>query len=528
MKNYNTWYLDCGATEHMTPYLNKIKNFKKTFLRAPMAIKEEIQAEGKGDIILKFCDKNGGLLADLADVLFVPNLGANLLSVGRLVEKDLKITFEKNEAKILKVTGEVLLTAFRKNRLYEVQEETQNIKLKNIGLTIWQQRFGHFENDSEKLMLKEKPFRNFKKEDDDSISVSTLGLMKCSPFRNSFRVSTTKPLELIHSDVVGIIEPTSQGGSKYFVSFIDDYSRYTAVFPIKSNSEVLLKFDEYRRLSENALGMNIQAIRTGNEGEYISKEFEDYLQHHCIMRKHMISGIPQRNSVAKNMNQKLLNMTKHLMKESGIPGNLWADALVTACYVINKCPSIAIQGKIPEELWTGKKVHTEHLRVFGCRAWITLNPGETFGTADCEAIECIFIGYTDDMNSYKLWERKRNVFFITEDVNFDENNFPCKREKKSEETSSNKQKLNIVTIRVENEDEEGSKSSLNTDQDKTVLQTEETVYGHEEITDNLMRAEIDFDYANEEGYGSEVEIDRRQYEGEGESSTTEEIVLRNT
>lgn len=536
MKNYNIWYLDCGATEHMTPYLNKIKNFKKTFLRVHIANKEEIQAEGKGDVILKFSDKNGGLLADLADVLFVPNLGSNLLSVGRLVEKGLKITFEKENAKIINLNGEVILKAFRKNRLYEIEEETAVVKSVNGNLSLWHRRFGHFDNDSMKPAITKDCHRNIHNDDEESCPICTLGIMKSNPFCNSFRVSTTRPLELIHSDLVGPIEPTSQGGSKYFVSFIDDYSRYTVVFPIKSNNEVLLKFEEYRRMSENALGKKIQKIRTGNGAEYIGKDFEEYLTNHSIKRQCMVSGVPQRNSVAKNVNQKLLNMTRHMIKESGIPENLWADALVTACYVKNKCPSIAIHGKIPEELWTGKSVHTEHLRVFGCKAWIALNPGVTFGNLDFSAIECIFIGYSDEINCYKLWEMKRNVFFITDDVNFDEHIFPCKTEVSEEKVSDNV-KSNIMTIKIENETEERPKPcSNNISNVKIVHETVGVNNTHEAISEVSIPSDVEYQkeityeipIPLEAEFGIVQRHDKPESDDEDEFSTTEEIVFKNT
>lgn len=518
MNNESIWYLDCCATEHMTPYVSKINNFKKTFLIVQMANEEKIQAEGKGDITVQFSDRNGGLLVDLTDVLFVPNLVANILSVGKLVEKGLKITFISNEARISKVNGEVILIAFSKNRLYEIEEQTLTVKLMNENLSVWHRRFGHFNNESIKPVAKNKALQNISKYYEEFCPICTLHQMKSSNSHCSFRVSATRPLELIHSDIVGPVEPTSQGGSKYFVSFIDDYSRHTVVFPMKSTIDVLFKFDDYRRLSENSHGMKILTIRTGSRVEYTSNDFKEYLGNHRIEHQLIIPDVPQQNLIARHVNQKLLNMTKGMIKESNIPENLWADALVTACYVINKCPSIAIYGQIPEELWTGRKVYTKHLRVFGCRASITLNCEVTFGDLDFNVTEFVFIGYSNDVNSYKLWERNKNVFFIADDVNFDESVYPCKSNLIEGKVIVNDIKSNIMTIKVENEANESPIKFSNTTNVVIVYQTEKTE--DEAINYKFLPKEVECDeeIKNQKPQEKELEYEK---ESQHEKSKTE-------
>lgn len=465
MKHHSVWYLDSGATEHMTPYLNKMENFKKMFSKVQTANKEKIQAEGKGDITVEFSDKNAGLHAVLKDVLFVPNIDGNLLSVGRLIEKGLKITFENNEASVTNSNDDIILKAYRKNRLYEIEEQTQLEKLMNGDSSLWHRRFGHFDGGS---------LTNVRKFYEESCPACIMGRMKNRPFCNC-STRSKRPLELIHTDFVGIIEPTSQGGSNYFVSFIDDYSRYTVIFPMEYSDDVLFKFDEYRKITERVHGLRIKSIKTSSDVEYLNKEFDEYLIIHNIRRKFIVSGMPQRNSVAKSMNQRILNMTKCIMSESGIPKNLWADALVTACYLINKCPSNSIDGRIPEALWTKKKVLIQHLRVFGCRSWITLKPTIKNGNLDFKAIECVFIGYSGDTNGYKLWERRYNSFYISKDVKFDENVFPCKKEYVEEKIPLERRKSDIMTIRVGFESNERSRRASNIQTSTDTASTETTI-----------------------------------------------------
>ena len=79
-------------------------------------------------------------------------------------------------------------------------------------------------------------------------------------------------LGLIHSDINGPMHTTSMNGSRYVLTFIDDFSRYTWVFFIKKKLDVLEKFTEFKALIENSYGQNIKILRSDNGREYVSNE----------------------------------------------------------------------------------------------------------------------------------------------------------------------------------------------------------------------------------------------------------------
>ena len=87
---------------------------------------------------------------------------------------------------------------------------------------------------------------------------------------------STKPLDLIHSDVCGPLSVNSIGGSRYFVTFIDNFSRYIVVYPMKHKSEVHQKFTEYRLMFENMFECKIKRIRPN--------EFVDCLKQNGILK----------------------------------------------------------------------------------------------------------------------------------------------------------------------------------------------------------------------------------------------------
>ena len=77
---------------------------------------------------------------------------------------------------------------------------------------------------------------------------------------------------------------SSFGGSRYYVTFIEEYTRYTCVYFIKNISEVLEKFKEFHNFATNLSGNRIKVLRSDNGSEYCSKNFDEYLKQKGITR----------------------------------------------------------------------------------------------------------------------------------------------------------------------------------------------------------------------------------------------------
>ena len=92
-------------------------------------------------------------------------------------------------------------------------------------------------------------------------------------------------MELIHSDVCGPIPSTSLSGFEYYVTFIDDYSRNTWIYFLKTKDDVFIKFKEFKALIENQSERIIKTLITNNGGEYTSKEFESFCKEAGIKRE---------------------------------------------------------------------------------------------------------------------------------------------------------------------------------------------------------------------------------------------------
>ena len=91
-----------------------------------------------------------------------------------------------------------------------------------------------------------------------------------------------------------------------------------------------------------------------------------------------------------------------MLSDTELGQEFWAEVVETACYLVNKSPSSALEDKTPHEVWTGEKPSLSHLRVFGCDTYVHV-PKEKRSKLDNKSERCIFIGYKDGLKGYKLW-----------------------------------------------------------------------------------------------------------------------------
>jgi IS30 family transposase len=182
-------------------------------------------------------------------------------------------------------------------------------------------------------------------------------------------IRASKLLELVHSDVCGPMKTTSRGGARYFVTFIDDFSRKIHVYLLRTKGEVFDKFKEYKALVDNQTDMKIKTFRSNNGGEFVSKKFDNFLHECGIQRQTSAPYTPQQNGVAERANRTIMECVRSMIPTQGLDLEFWAEAVNTVVYIKNQCPTKAFESKTPQEAWTGRKPNVSHLRVFGCKAF---------------------------------------------------------------------------------------------------------------------------------------------------------------
>ena len=185
------------------------------------------------------------------------------------------------------------------------------------------------------------------------------GKMTKRPFKaKGYRA--TKSLELVHTDVCGLMRVQARGEYEYFITFTDDYSRYGFVYLMHQKFETFDKFREYKAEAEKQLGVHIKQLRSDRGSEYLSGEFKFYLTQEGIVSQLSALRTPQQNGVAERRNRTLLDMVRSMLSYSSLPISFWGFALETATYLLNLILSKSVS-KTPIELWNGRKSSLNHI-----------------------------------------------------------------------------------------------------------------------------------------------------------------------
>jgi hypothetical protein len=240
-----------------------------------------------------------------------------------------------------------------------------------------------------------------------------MGKQTSQPVPKKVLNKAKKALELVYSDILGPFEVASLNGSKYAVTFIDEYTKYAVVKYMRNKSEVIDKFKEY--VAENGTP---RTLRSDNGAEYTSSKFKEFCRNSKVKQEFTVPETPHQNGVAERFNCTLVEMGRCLLIQAKLPKKYWVRALDTATHIRNLTVSAnSNEGKSPFELFTQKTPRRNHLRVFGCTAYVKKRK-VNIRKLDSRSVKAKFIGYDSNNTAYILQEldtkkiiRARNVLF---------------------------------------------------------------------------------------------------------------------
>ena len=170
----------------------------------------------------------------------------------------------------------------------------------------------------------------------------------------------TKLLELIHYDLGDLKQTMTRGGKKFYVTFIDDYFRFTRAYLHRNKDEAFDMFLSYKAEVENQLDTKIKRIRSNREGEYI--HLNDYCENEGIIHEVTPPYSPESNGVAERNNMTLKEMMDSLLVSASTLNNLWGEAILSTCHLQNRIP-YKKTSKTPYELWKGHAPNLKYLKV---------------------------------------------------------------------------------------------------------------------------------------------------------------------
>ena len=199
------------------------------------------------------------------------------------------------------------------------------------------------------------------------------------PFASRRESRVNSPFHLVHSDIWGPINTPSLLGFRYFIIFVDDYSRVTYLYLIKERSELYSIFKSFYMEIKTQFNDSLCIFRSNNAHEYFHTSLSQFFDDHGIIHQSSCPHTSQQNVVAERKMRQLLEVTHAIKFHMRVPKSYWNDAVLTACDLINRMPSTILGGQI---LYTvlSPDAPLFHLppKIFGCVCYVHIvGPGVT-------------------------------------------------------------------------------------------------------------------------------------------------------
>jgi Reverse transcriptase (RNA-dependent DNA polymerase)/Pol polyprotein, beta-barrel domain/gag-polypeptide of LTR copia-type/Integrase core domain/GAG-pre-integrase domain len=430
--------IDSGASAHMVPHRGWFTPGSYRPIRPPRIVRfgddSSVKAIGVGSV--HFTSRVHGKTYDifLSDVLLVPSFSMSLVSVNKLDRAGLSVQF-KHQACHIKRDGTTVMKASHKRGLYHLNviptahPEHANL---SIDINVLHRRMGHAGTGKLKRMVHQGQLRDIETitGNFEFCEPCALGKTRKLPFKPSMHKNARRPLQIIHSDVGGPVTPASQSGHRYWITFICEYSRFPWVYFMTRKAEAQTVYNQWKKdvqtffneeISQVHFSRNfVDFLRTDGGGEYCSNDFEKQLRAEGVIHETTAADTPESNGLAERMNLSLANKATTMLIESNLPKLFWAEAMLTACYLIGRSPASGIHGKSPYERLFKRKVDCTFFRPFGCVAYALIPKEKRIGKFGKKGRKSIMLGYTLGKKAYKLLDTETQKVFHSRHVIFDE------------------------------------------------------------------------------------------------------------
>ncbi|KAE9025730.1 hypothetical protein PR001_g12355 [Phytophthora rubi] len=273
------WLIDSGATAHMTPHRSDLLEYVAldTTMEVTIADGKKLSVAGRGTVRLLGLEQNR---IKMVDVLHIPGVCCRAIALSKKVCKAFVLDCDRGEPRFVQYAGA------------DSQWE------------LWHARMEHPNKDA---LAKTQRATNGIPCVGQAFSTLCGGCMKgkqtVEAFPKCSKTKTPRVLEVVHTDVMGPMKSTSKGGTKYILTFVDDFSRYVVAYFLKKKSEVASKLKEFMRFYEKQSGEGLMCLRSDNGTEFANKDVARICTLNGIMHQRTVPYSPQQNGVAERMNR---------------------------------------------------------------------------------------------------------------------------------------------------------------------------------------------------------------------------------
>ncbi|GKC27949.1 ribonuclease H-like domain-containing protein [Tanacetum coccineum] len=349
----------------------------------------------KGGYVAFGNDSKGGRISGKGTIktscIYFEKVKFNLLSFSQICDKKHNVLFTDKECLIL-------------SPKFKFVDEDLATKDEAV---LWHRRLGHvnFKNINKLVkgnLVRGLPSKTFK------LDHSCLACRKGKQHRASCKKieerTVREPLELLHMDLFGPVSVESVNRKKYCLVVTDDCSKFSWVFFLAYKDETYDMLHDLIVGLENKLRHKVKTIRCDHGTEFKNQLMNEFCAKKGIKREYSIARTPQQNGVAERKNRTLIEAARTMLADSLLPIQFWAEAVNTACYVLNRVLVTKPQMKTPYEILMGRSPNISFMRPFGCPLTI-LNTLDQLGKFDGKSEEGYLLGYSTNSKGFRVYNR---------------------------------------------------------------------------------------------------------------------------
>ncbi|CAJ2679303.1 unnamed protein product [Trifolium pratense] len=407
--------LDSGATHHVT---NDLTNLA---LHHPYTGPDSLfMGNGSGLNI----SHSGTLLINdlsLSNALYVPSMKQQIISVSQLTKQtNSAVVFLPNSFYVMNLqTRQTTHKGSCVNGLYLLPTTSPSAHTVQVESSAsWHHKLGHPSTSIFKFIQHHFSLgsNKFPQSDCNSCQINKSHKL---PFHES-TLTSTYPLEIIFSDV-WTSPVLSIDGLRYYCLFVDHYTRYIWLYPMKLKSDVQSIFPKFKTLVENFYQHKIKVLYTDNGGEYIG--LRSFLSTHGISHHTTPPHTPEHNGISERRNRHIAETGLSLLHHAGLPLTYWPHAMTTAAYLINRLPTPILGHQSPYSKLIRISPDYHKLKCFGCLCFPWIKPYANHKLAP-KSTMCVFVGYSADQHAYLCLDPSTGRIYTSRHVKFVETEFP--------------------------------------------------------------------------------------------------------
>jgi len=372
------WYVDFGATDHITGELERltVRDKYNGTEQVHVVNGSGMEINHIGHSVLH--SPTGKI--HLKNILHVPQASKNLVSVNRLSRNNnVFIEFHPNHFSIKEQqTKKTLLQGKCEKGLYPLKslnKQALGATREALGViaassSLWHARLGHPSAQVVQQVASRHKISLSRDLNNHVCNACQQGKCHQLPYTHSSVISSS-PMDLVFSDVWGPA-PTSVGRHDFYVSFINDHTKFVWIHLLRHKSDVFKCFQEFQQLVERQFNKKIKSIQTDWGGEY--QALNSFFK--CVGIVHRVScpHAHQQNGSVERRHRHIVEMGLTLLSHSSMPLKFWDEAFLTAVFLINRLPSKVINNETPYERLYGHPPDYSFLRTFGCAVWPHQDP----------------------------------------------------------------------------------------------------------------------------------------------------------